>query len=80
MPIVLPPSLRKELHSIEEEVAEFREMTPEQRLGVLDSLCRDAAVQAALQSRVGRLREWEEPLPDSTVRALIRLRSSALAR
>jgi len=77
MPITLPPSLRKELHPIEEEVEEYRDMPLEQKLGILDALCKDAIVQLAMQAEPGRLLDWQPPLPASTVAALRRLRLHA---
>ena len=76
MKIALPPSLQKELHSLESEVAWARTLTPEQRLVVTHQLCRDAIRQLAMNPKRDRILELRDPVPDSTVRALARLRSA----
>lgn len=73
MRIVLPPSLRSDLHPIEEEVREYRGMPLPEKLRILDALCRDAIVQLAMQPDARRLLDWQAPLPESTVAALRRL-------
>ena len=79
MRITLPPSLRRELHPIAEEVAEYRDMPPTQKLRILDALCRDAMVQLAMHEDRERLLDWQAPLPGSTVAALRRLHAGLLA-
>ena len=74
MPMVLPPSLRKELHPIEEEVAWARTLTPEQRLAAVAALCRDNLALLNMNPRREAVLALRDPLPDSTVRALARLR------
>ena len=48
--IHLPPSLRKELHPLQEEVAWARGLSPEERLAVTAALCRDAMIWHATKS------------------------------
>jgi hypothetical protein len=70
----LPPSLRKELHPLEEEVAWAREQTPEQRLQIVAALCRDTIVLLNMNPHRDAVLAMRDPLPESTVRALARLR------
>lgn len=73
MTMTLPPSLRKDLHTAEEDVAWARTLTPEQRLEVVASLCRDAMAILMLNPKSDRVLSVRDPLPESTVRALARL-------
>jgi hypothetical protein len=59
--------------SVENEVAEYRDMPPEQKLRFSRSLCREAALIIASRPDAARLWEWIDPLPQSTVAALRRL-------
>ncbi len=72
--IVLPPSLRRELHSVEDEVRWARELTPEQRLAVVAAVCRDAVTVLNMNANAARVLELRDPVPASTVAALLRLR------
>lgn len=74
MPIDLPPSLRAENDPSREKAAAYADMTPEQRFLVLASVCRDAVALLALHEDPRRALSWQAPLPESTVRALARLR------
>lgn len=74
MPISLPPSLRKERHTIREEVAWARGLTPEERLTVTAMLCRDAVTLLQMNPMRERVLTLRDPLPESTRRALARLR------
>ena len=69
----LPPSLDRGRHSLADEVAWARSLTPEQRLDVLESLCDDAVVLLEMNERRDFVMAYRDPLPDSTVRALARL-------
>lgn len=71
----LPPSLRRELHPIEEEVAWARGLSPEERLAVVALLCRDNVTLLNMNPRRERVLEMRDPVPPSTVAALARLRS-----
>jgi hypothetical protein len=70
----LPPSLRKELHPLEDEVAWARAQTPEQRLRVVAALCRDTIILLNMNPHRDAVLAMRDPLPDSTVRAMARLR------
>ena len=72
--IVLPPSLRRELHSVEDEVAWARALTPSQRLEVLAALCRDSLILLGMNPHAERILAHRDPVPPSTVAALRRLR------
>ena len=74
MPVTLPPSLRREQHSLEEEVAWARSLTPEQRIEVIAVLCRDAISLLELNPKRDALLNMRDPVPESTTRALARLR------
>jgi len=63
--------------SIEREAEPYRRMTPEQRLDILDSLCRDAVDILSSRADQDRVRQYRDPLPESSVRALQRLRNDA---
>lgn len=76
MPLVLPPSLRKDLHPVGDEVAEFRDMPLPKKLEILDTLCKDAVRLLGMRRLVGTNQVFEEPLPDSTREALRRLKSA----
>ena len=70
----LPPSLRKEIHPLEEEVAWARGQSPEQRLRVVAALCRDTIALLNMNPNRDAVLAMRDPLPESTVRALARLR------
>ena len=74
MRITLPPSLRKDLHTISEEVAWAKGLSPEQRLAVTALLCRDVVALLQLNPKRDRVLALRDPLPESTRRALARLR------
>ena len=74
MPIRLPPSLRKDRHTLQEEVAWARGLTPEERLAATATLCRDAMILLAMNPKRDRVIALRDPLPESTRRALARLR------
>jgi hypothetical protein len=74
MALELPPSLRKNLHPLEEEVAEARRLTPEERLRVVAAVCRDALVLLNMNPHRDRVLDTRDPVPPSTEAALRRLR------
>jgi hypothetical protein len=74
MAFTLPPSLRRDLHSLEAEVEWSRGLTPEQRLVVLAGLCRDALDLLNMNPLRDRVLAMVDPVPPSTVAALKRLR------
>jgi hypothetical protein len=61
-------------HRVEDEVAWARTLTPEQRLDVVASLCRDAVQLLLLNDKRERVLSLRDPVPESTTRALARLR------
>lgn len=74
MAFVLPPSLRKELHPLEEEVSWARSLTPEQRLAVVAALCRDTVTLLNMNPRRDAVLALRDPVPESTRQAMARLR------
>ncbi len=74
MAIQLPPSLRRELHSIDEEVAWAKGLNPEERLAVVALLCRDSVTLLNMNPRRDRVLEARDAVPESTVAAYARLR------
>ena len=72
--IRLPPSLDKMRHTLDEEVERARGLTPDQRLAVTALLCRDAMALLAVNSKRDRVLARRDPVPESTRRALARLR------
>lgn len=76
MPITLPPSLDKDLHTLEEEVAFARSLSPQQRLQVLAQVCRASETLLRLNPKRERVLALRDPLPASTVEALARLRQA----
>lgn len=61
---------------------ELRPGTPQERLDLLKSLCADAVrmLQAMPEERRRRALEYRQPLPESSQRALQRLRNAATGR
>lgn len=59
--------------SVENEVAEFRDMPLEQKLRFSRSLCREAAIVIASRADASRIWAWVDPLPESTIAAFERL-------
>lgn len=66
--------------SVFAEAAEYRDLTPEQRLEITGAACRAAAKVITLQADPTRALEWRDPLPRSSVEALRRLRAQARER
>lgn len=77
MSFTLPRSLDKRLHSVEHEVAFARSLTPEERLEVVASVCRSALGVLNMHSRRDHVLQHRDPMPESTLRALERLRERA---
>lgn len=73
MPIELPPSLQRELHPVEEEVAETRGLSHEERLILLSMACRAAADLARSRPDAERVFAWRDPLPESSRLAFERM-------
>lgn len=73
MAIVLPPSLDKERHPLEEEVAFARALSPEERLRIVAMVCRSALHALILHPKRDVVLRTRDPVPESTRRALRRL-------
>lgn len=73
MTIPLPKSLRRELHPVEEEVAPYRDMTPDERLRWLAMACRVAADIARARPDAQAVFDWRDPVPPSTIAAFRRM-------
>ncbi|MCB9670190.1 MAG: hypothetical protein H6734_12005 [Alphaproteobacteria bacterium] len=71
----LPPSLDRSRHTIDDEVAFARSLTPEERLAVVARVCRAAWHVLELNPNRDRILRERDPLPESTRAALARLRS-----
>lgn len=59
---------------IEREVAPYREMPFATKAALLHALCRDGMRLLAARDDADAARRWRDPLPESSVRALVRLR------
>lgn len=66
--------------SVRREVAAYRDLTPAERARVLASACRTAAKLLAARPDAAEVLAFRDPLPESTVVALARLRGSARVR
>jgi hypothetical protein len=75
--IALPPSLRKERHSVAAEVSWAKQLTPPERLAVVALLCRDAVTLLQMNPKADQVLAMRDPVPESTKRALARLRREA---
>jgi hypothetical protein len=76
VPLTLPPSFDRNRHGVDEEVAWARTLSPEERLAVVASLCRDAVQLLLLNDKRDRVLSLRDPVPESTKRALARLRTA----
>jgi hypothetical protein len=66
--------------SVRREVAEYRDMSPGDRAQGLMATCRTAAALLAARSDAADVLAFRDPVPESTLRALARLRTSARSR
>jgi hypothetical protein len=76
----LPSWVISNAESVEREAEPYRSMTPEERAHAMGAACRAAARLLAARSDRDLVLAHEDPLPDSTRRALERLRSAAARR
>lgn len=74
MPITLPPSLDRHRHTLEEETAFARSLTPEQRVQILALVCQAALHTLNVNPKREQLLQMKDPLPASMIAALRRLR------
>lgn len=66
--------------SVREKCEPYRHMTPEERARDLWDVCSAAAQLLALNTNRSRVLSLQDPLPESSRRALARLRSQAHGR
>lgn len=69
-----------EAASIAADVAEYRGMSPEGKLALVAAACRSAMKLLAARDDAERALSHRDPLPDSSLRALARLRAEAAER
>jgi hypothetical protein len=74
VPIKLPPSLYRSIHTVDREVTYARSLTMEQRHELLDALCESALQLLQDHPQRERLQRMRTTLPESTKSALERLR------
>ena len=70
----LPRWVIDDRESVEREAMAYRQMAPEERLKLLAAACRGAARLLRLRGDRERVLRYVEPLPESSQRALERLR------
>lgn len=70
----LPPALDRDLHTLDRELDQARELSPGERLEALRRVCQSAVRLAEMGGRRRELARRRDPLPESTRRALARLR------
>jgi hypothetical protein len=73
----LPGWVVDDVTSVREEVAHLRNTTPAERWELARRCARDALWALRLGDRAERALEYRDPLPESTVAALARLRGEA---
>ena len=74
-----PPPIDPE-EDLRAEAADYIGMTPEQRGQLVAAACRGAAALLAARSDAHKALEWRDPLPDSSVKTLARLRAEWRAK
>lgn len=62
--------------SLRQEAAPYVGMTPQERFRVLSAVCRAAARMARARTDLSAVLAYQDPLPESTVVALARLRAT----
>ena len=75
MTLVLPPSLDKDRHPLEEEVAHARSLGTEDRLRLTARVCRAALRVLNMHPKRDRVLALRDAVPESTRLALRRLRA-----
>ncbi len=76
----LPGWVEDDAESVRAEAAPYIGMTPEERARHLKAACRAAARMIRSRADAERVLAFEDPLPDSSRRALERLRREAQGR
>lgn len=77
MPRALPGWVTSNEESVRREAAPYAGMAPEERASHLAAACRAAAKLLASRADRERVLALEDPLPESSLRALERLRAVA---
>lgn len=75
MSLVLPRSLDKNLHTVREEVAYARSLSPEERLRLVAMVCRSTLRVLDMHPQRDRILGMRDLVPRSTREALRRLRT-----
>lgn len=73
----LPRWVVSNSESVRREAQPYRDLTVEQRLALVRRACADAMLLLAMRPDRERALEYPDPLPESTKRALARLRQIA---
>jgi hypothetical protein len=73
----VPPWAVDDAVSVRREAAPYRELAPEARAALMAAACRAAARLLASRVDRGRVLAYRDPLPESTRRAVVRLREQA---
>ena len=73
VPIELPHSLRADLHPVEEEVEDYRGLSHQQLLILMEQACRMAADIARSRPDAAAVFAWRDPVPASTRAAFARM-------
>jgi hypothetical protein len=66
--------------SLRSEAADYVDMTPAERLALVDLLCRDAQLMLSIRADAERVRAYRDPLPESSEELLRELRALQRAR
>jgi len=77
MPVALPGWVVDDVTSVREEVAPWRDLTPAERWKLAKLCARDAMWAARASGNPQRILDRIDPLPESTVAALARLRRAS---
>ena len=76
----LPKWVLTNEQSVWREVERYRKMTPSERAELLFAVCRDAETLAKVGGREEFCHQWRDPLPESSVRLMARLRAEYRAK
>lgn len=77
MPIALPGWAREDVESVRDEVAEWRDLAPHELWRLAELCARDVMWAVRASGEPERILAHVDPLPESTVAALARLRAEA---
>jgi hypothetical protein len=69
-----------DVESVRREAARYRGMSPEEKIELVASACRTAAIMLEASPNRAKALSYEDPLPPSTVAALQRLMQEHRAR